>query len=614
MLFKRLFNWIKFKTLPSSVLFKNRLFIERDSKHRRVMSNFGLTYRNSKWSDYALTNVSMKSKTSFLRSLQQIILVLFVLFILIRGFKFYNDDLVNNEISFFLWSLLDATKYGLCFLVWSVLFFIKSSFTFLYQRLFSFFYKVESNYDYSTVGSDPVEVTNLPKGSQKLVFYSWLTSNSRGSRPDSALENLYSPVNTNNWATGSNFFKSLYQTANSIKLSESVLDHSTLSNLVQKNSHTTGLLLNSSSLQKVVTLQSDLNTIPASSLRHLTLNSLNNRTKWNMYSIESEIDKYNPYIKSIKGLFYIYDTNFNKLSNLATNNPELTSLMNSVTDQNKMFKWNRWLYRYNILHRKVMKNAHKTTLAKKLISTGFLDSSLMDRNLWASDFFSNQKKSTRLLATNFNNLYGATLGLTNNNQQTFTTLNSFSTANTLNMLDTYEDSYFYFLKRFYMFNTLVTNKINSSVRLENITNGRLSENTAVTENLINHHQNIIANLIKSNKLTNQHLDPSNVFEINPGILSMNSSSTYKDLLTVNTDYDLMNLDNLEIMSNLSSSLTSNNYQFNYFNTLTYQPQTVTLDLSFNSNISSDNVKFTPYYQTSDSVLLTDIFTLSHLIK
>jgi hypothetical protein len=49
MLFQRLYNWIKYKTLPSSFLFKNRLFIERDSKHRRVLSNFGLSFRNSKW-------------------------------------------------------------------------------------------------------------------------------------------------------------------------------------------------------------------------------------------------------------------------------------------------------------------------------------------------------------------------------------------------------------------------------------------------------------------------------------------------------------------------------------------------------------------------------------
>ena len=57
MLFSRVYNWIKYKTLPPSVLFLNRLFVERDSKHRCVLSNLGLTFRNSKWSMYARTNV-----------------------------------------------------------------------------------------------------------------------------------------------------------------------------------------------------------------------------------------------------------------------------------------------------------------------------------------------------------------------------------------------------------------------------------------------------------------------------------------------------------------------------------------------------------------------------
>lgn len=49
---------------------KNRFFIERDSKTRRIMNNFGLTFRNSHWTPFAQTNLSIKknltsSKTQF---------------------------------------------------------------------------------------------------------------------------------------------------------------------------------------------------------------------------------------------------------------------------------------------------------------------------------------------------------------------------------------------------------------------------------------------------------------------------------------------------------------------------------------------------------------------
>ena len=72
MLFSKIFNWVKYKTLPPSILFSNRLFVERDSKHRRVTSNLGLTFRNSKWSTYARSNINIGHQSSYFNLLAKV--------------------------------------------------------------------------------------------------------------------------------------------------------------------------------------------------------------------------------------------------------------------------------------------------------------------------------------------------------------------------------------------------------------------------------------------------------------------------------------------------------------------------------------------------------------
>jgi hypothetical protein len=47
----------------------------------------------------------------------------------------------------------------------------------------------------------------------------------------------------------------------------------------------------------------------------------------------------------------------------------------------------RWSYRYNNLHRRSILNSHKLTGAKRLLSSGYFDSSSTSNNLWFSDQF-----------------------------------------------------------------------------------------------------------------------------------------------------------------------------------------------------------------------------------
>jgi len=138
MLFQRLYNWIKYKTLPPSFLFKNRLFIERDSKHRRVLTNFGLSFRNSKWSNYESYNIKNNFKNLYFRYIFWIFFSLVTLLFVFYFKKYYIFFYFFNNLSFFFWISIDTFDYYLSFLIWLA----TISFSLLFNILYSFFFLI----------------------------------------------------------------------------------------------------------------------------------------------------------------------------------------------------------------------------------------------------------------------------------------------------------------------------------------------------------------------------------------------------------------------------------------------------------------------------------------
>ena len=122
MLFKRLFNWIKYKTLPPSVLFNNRLFVERDSKTRRVTSNLGLTFRNSKWANYARTDIPTNAKQSYITFCKTLLIVVVTTLLLTCYTKFYMTTLAYNNSLFAFWWVKDTGSYYVftIFSIWTL--------------------------------------------------------------------------------------------------------------------------------------------------------------------------------------------------------------------------------------------------------------------------------------------------------------------------------------------------------------------------------------------------------------------------------------------------------------------------------------------------------------
>ena len=211
MLFKRIFNWLKLKSITPSTLYRNRLFIERDSKKRRVMSNFGLTFRNSKWTDYSLNNVSLKSiersKSLLFNTFSALFLVMSLWFLTFFANKL-DIILIPREMG---WVLYDWTTLTLTFTCISykntIVIFLQSLLNFFWKQIFSANIKRTQYSDQS----QPLEIKSLVNSTNKTDINTYLTLSTlflKRAQEDRHLNNTLLKLYKQNY-TPSNFYISL---------------------------------------------------------------------------------------------------------------------------------------------------------------------------------------------------------------------------------------------------------------------------------------------------------------------------------------------------------------------------------------------------------------------
>lgn len=612
-MFKRLFNWLKFKTLPSSVLFKNRLFIERDSKHRRVMTNFGLTYRNSKWSDYAIKNITPSSLTTFTRLVKNLFTLIIITTIALGYTSYYNSSLTYNHLTYIIWSFFENLEYLLTYSFWSVTFTASFIFQTFYSKTFNWLYKTNYNTSIYEPTSNSVEPRSykIEKDLRATILISALSNSTQNGVTNSLFENLFNQdIKTMLWKPYITVFKTLYlsqfllnSTSNSLALKRlTFLDDPNISKSTLLNNHLSYNILKTDNAESTSLLNS-----PSTS-------------SWNLYSFSQELNRYNSLTQGKKNIFYLNDLNFATLNNYITKYPELSFLNSSLNDQIKSIKWNRWLYRYNVLHRKTVKNSHKLTMVKKLTSGGFFDTSLMSNNIWASNFFSKTSESqvdtssldmiksqyNLLYKNSFTNKYAMNNYL---NPLTFT-----SPTSPLEMLKHFEKSYFWFVKRFYLYNTLNTNKINTTVTLLQKTDTTQASNTLHDTSL--NYSFLLNNLTRSAIVTNNSTNPTYNFSWSHSQSTLPVSNSVKDINLVINESDLFNIDNLEVLNNYNNAISTAENQLAVFNSNSYTiPLSHTL-LTFHAK-RRDREPFT--FHTSsllnyDNKLLADMLLLTFLIK
>ena len=458
MLFSRIYNWIKYKTLPPSLLFNNRLYVERDSKHRRVVSNFGLTFRNSKWSSYSRVNINLTSRPNYIKLLSYIFLAFTLISITWSWAKYYDFNLLNNPFYSLVWFLLDADIYVKVIFVSSWLCISQLLISNLHDKFVSSLVQPETN-------AQPLLV---PKSFQKVLLYRYLTTN----QDKILIEKLVTP--SFNQSTSLNYtLLSKYLFTSSNLLSKSTANKTDLISSVN-------LLTNQTPLNtfKFTQLRGNLNALELDYLVFKLKDSSASQTsdefyRWALEPIHTELNNSYSTLITSSGLFYNPSLTYSNLQFMTSSYPELSNLNNALFTQLAAVRQQRWLYKYNLLHRSTLSAANNITLAKKLINSGFLNSSLFTRNIWAASSLNNLTKNTNVNGftdQTIKSLYTSTYG--NYENPNFITVSGLTSVPTvfngtlLTSLNNYETSYYWFLQRFYQYNTLSTASMSFNPQLK----------------------------------------------------------------------------------------------------------------------------------------------------
>ena len=524
--------------------FRNRLLIERDSKQRRVMSNFGLTFRNSKWASYTQNNLNSRLGSTWRANTPVTVVLLFSTFTIILMQTLTNTGVTEYT---FIGSLLDSIVEASLTSVehFAIVFFITSStlINTLYTKTFTMLFNTESKPNNSNTINPTLDYVRSSKEVSKLLFTAKLKSLNTASTSQT-MSNIFAPQEVtleilNTSLTAHQLYKAVgYCT-------DTNLQPNTVTKLCNKP-----LLLTKSSL-------------------------LANR--WSLSTLNNEAVSRN--VSTCTGLYSMNNYSFRQLTKLSTSQPELRNLSTLYSNYINIARTDRWLYRYSMLHRKSLRKAHDLTLAKRLTSLGFFSESLASNNLWASIFIENTSNLQSTLSNLYTSLYGNiwqgnTLGYHNE---------SSTNSNPLTSLEFFETSYFWVLKRFYVTNNLNTHTTSSNIQPN------------MTTNLTKLH--VTTNLqTQQSKLLRLNLEDKIIFltstyvksDSRNDVLCAETTQFSRDLVTTYLENGVLENDNLDIMVWVHDDKLSNNFSYNFFNYNQYSNNPTTqLNTTFlnNNNIT-----------------------------
>jgi len=435
-MFKQLFNWIKFKVLPPSVLFSNRLYLERGSKARRITTNLGLTFRNAKWLSYERVSVNVRMRKWFYFFLCTAASLLSILLLVVFFSTGYDFTASFNPLAYYLWLFKDFLAYQVFTLISFVSFQGAVLLEFLYVNWVGWLFIKTS-----TLKNDAtLKKQTKPLSSQdsKYLFLAWLKDEVE--LPVVYYGQLFSTLPTTHGLFAHTDFKNLYSILPTL-----VTAHPTTS-LTQVS---TGYFLNSPNL---VACELFLrNYSPKVGYGGTSLSFLRTKLNW-----ACSLTEKNSPLK--KGLFYKTNLTASSYSSLLFPKNKVYSQDEFFSINNVHFKTMRFLYNYSFLHRKVFQDSHKITLTKKLLSSGFYSNQLFKKNIWLSDILSNSESSRKLLKAELGLNYGS---LFKSQLPTYSLLNANklnSTNFTLKTLSFYESSFIWFIKRLEQLTILKTQK------------------------------------------------------------------------------------------------------------------------------------------------------------
>jgi hypothetical protein len=556
-MFIRMYNYLKVNNNSSSFNFRNLFFTERATKFRRIMSNVGATFRNSKWTDYSLNNVN-RLQHSFEPNYIFSFFGFTALFTLSYTLVAREFPMLDPLVEFSIFNLLDHLDTFFSFTeVWSTItpvllqFFIWFGFNQLAISILNLITNTSSKSSGAFHWNDFIGRKFLATTS--FIDYFKQNIPYRNTKDGLKISTQFSSTNNPNFEVTVN--SQLYRVGNnSVNVSRPLI----------------------SRLSAVEVSNLLVPTSPAN-VEGLT------ESHPSIYTLKSSLS--DPSV-STQGSFYTQSLGFQNLMYLTTHS-ELLNLSSNLSTRDQMINTLRWSYRYNSLHRRTMYNSHKLTEVKTLISAGYFDLSSTTNNIWFSDQYARNldfgKKnkaltSINLLKTNWNLLYKSSFGY-NNLTGAFSTSHLLTSQDTFHRLSFYESSFHFFINRSKFFASLRSNALTSLPQQKQLFNQNWREVTSALD-IYKHSLNLSLRLLDEGS---KDLSPKS-FVLKPldNVSYTLTGAANKDITVIKKDRDLLYLKTLVILYNITktnSSNPNNIYAYLYLDTKVnagYEPAPIKL--------------------------------------
>lgn len=481
----------KISTLQSSLtspsfMFKNRLFIERNERNTRLLSKLSNTFRASKWAEFNTRNLTSRFKNSGNKSLSTFLKVITTITLLYYLVPSLSKLAFVKATTSFLWAQLDATlQITIQWFVLKIFFitkFIQSKVNSTFWKVFGF--EVFAKTDESQVVSQSEEETGLvvvpqhlpaPVGVNKqLLFLQHLIQNSSYALNKlSVIKLLNHSITYDLFVQNARIFKDLYRVVDSLQLQRLSSDFLRISSALVRITPAVA-----PGWGPIYPMFNSAEGIKPSPVSHLAIEAKLNTFVSRFEELEADTPSLR-FVRSLdrrelknileEGSFaykvamtplgVLESANADELKalELAYGQKDLSFLRRLIQLRSRFAEHQRRLYRFSLLHRTILKNSHKITNAKGLISSGFYDSSLTSSNIWAADFFNHSFAEDDAISQTLKHLLKetGTLNQTSANRLNFMSTHSNASTPTLslNTLNFFEKSYFWNIKRFYNFNT-----------------------------------------------------------------------------------------------------------------------------------------------------------------
>lgn len=426
MLFKNLYNWIKYKTLPPSVLFKNRLFIERDARNKRILNNLGWVFRSSKWGTRQLPNILLMSKISYLRGFIYFLVIIATFYLFFYAYLNFYFLYFIKFITFGFWVTLDMISYFCLFFIWFswilVNSLLKFSYVFFWHNTNTVKLAKTHNTEFSKLHINSIFLN------EKYLIYFWLNNN-KLMQSSALLEKLFNQSylyasNETKLNLFTNLFTSVYS-LNLLNLNYYKLWIQPLT-IVSINKNYTSLFFDFNLAKNTTLFKKKINSIRTTSISHNFSSNL------------------------LFNAFNTYSLNIKELSCLTSNYSELQLFNQIILNNVQSFKWYRWLYKYSTLHRSVFQFNKYIQLPLNEVNFHNFNVQNLSNNSWFR----------QLTSISSNNNFNLPTYQPINKSQLLPTTFMPDQINQLSLLTTLPSSFNWITKRLFLVNKMAAQKIN----------------------------------------------------------------------------------------------------------------------------------------------------------